>query len=172
MIIKRNERKRARRIIISLSRGISIRGSRASPRPSASLHFLPPPLPHSFCPPFIPSTPRPLSASTEPAAPLVAPTNGGSFCFTFILISDDPRDQSDAIFRFEISRKFSLRTNIFGVTRKIMSNSIFTLFESWWNKIDKNNLVFIFNIAFLIYLLSTTTSSLESLEREFFVRSL
>jgi len=34
--------------------------------------------------------PRPLvSASIEPAVLLFTPTNGGSFCFTFVLISND-----------------------------------------------------------------------------------
>lgn len=100
MIIKRNERKRARRIIIILfvTGNLHPRLSRISASICLSS--------------FSRSSPSPLFlssfyslalflASTEPAAPLLAPTNGGSFCFTFILISDDPRDQSDAIFRRE-----------------------------------------------------------------------
>lgn len=134
MIIKRNERKRARRIIIILS----VTGN-LHPRLSriSAVH-----LPLSifslfacFCPPFIPSpshSPSPLSASTEPAAPLFAPTNGGSFCFTFILISDDPRDQRvtrrDFPFR-DLAKIFV--THRYRVARKIMSNSIFTPFESY-----------------------------------------
>lgn len=100
MIIKRNERKRgnARRIIIILSWGFP--SARASLFLSLCIH-----LPLNFPSPFItPHPPLPSfpylctlsphrrSSSTEPAAPLFTPTNGGSFCFTFILISDERED--------------------------------------------------------------------------------
>lgn len=144
-----------------LSRGISIRDARASPRPSAFLHF----------PPSSPSPPRVsvlllfphppfLSASTEPAAPLFTPTSGGSFCFTFILISDDLREITelcDAIFRFEISN-FCYRY-VFRMARKIINNSIFTLVESYGKirliKKQSNLISFFFLTA--RYLLSAIT---------------
>lgn len=87
MIIKRNGRKRSTDYYHPLSWGISIH-SLALLRIHLPLHLPPPssPLP-SHCPSSTLLTP--VSASTEPAVLLFIPTNGGSFCFTFNLISND-----------------------------------------------------------------------------------
>lgn len=97
MIIKRNERRRgnARRIIIILSWGFPFAPAHLPPHPSASLHFPSPfsaPLPARPTPRVSVRLPAAPSSSTEPAAPLFTPTNGGSFCFTFVLISDERED--------------------------------------------------------------------------------
>lgn len=56
----------------------------------------------SICP-FLPSPSlgpsftllTPVSTSTEPAVLLFTPTNGGSFCFTFVLISNDEEKERE-----------------------------------------------------------------------------
>lgn len=95
----------ARPIIIILCHGESP-SIRASPHPSASPSICPflshPSL--SFTLSF--TLLAPVSASTEPAVLLFALANGGSFCFTFILISNDEETSNcDYIARVYVFRR-------------------------------------------------------------------
>lgn len=83
----------ARPIIIILCHGES--PSLALLRIHLPLH-----LPLPLLPLLLSSTPSfillaPVSASTESAVLLFIPTNGGSFCFTFVLSNDEEEERED-----------------------------------------------------------------------------
>lgn len=117
----------ARRIIIILCHGESpsARALALLRIPSASLRFLPPSPSSSF---HSLSFPFPHRPNLHTALCFSPPTNGGTFCFTFVLISDErhirelyvwSRALGNLKFSFTVTRKYIVR----GCIRRVKSNN-------------------------------------------------
>lgn len=109
MIIKRNERKERKRSTdyYHSVMGISIR-ARFSASICLSIFPLSPPAPSTFYNP-----PAPICIDPNlPLSPLFTPTNGGSFCFTFDLISDE-REKIFAAIALRFGASCRSRSRIF-----------------------------------------------------------
>lgn len=127
MIIKREIKENsllAGLLSFSLSRGENLHPRRS--RISASICLSPSSL-QCFCPPFILSPPA-FCRIDRTCRSAFRPTNGGSFRFTFILISDYPREIRKLGMRrdFLFSKSHIFVTDIFDLRPvRLWSSSIF-----------------------------------------------